>query len=442
MKKFFTLAVLLFAANSMVNAQFITKALDENDEPTFDWSKAEKFIPIAISESVGAAFGDDVLFDATVDEVNRFLYVWSDTYVGVDQDGSINSFGEPEDHIAMDVTSMGWSGCGFCPAATAPIDWSVLDDSWVLHFAIKSKDNANHAIHVGEAGFTLGSAEFEGCKVLGNFERDNEWYYVDIPYSVIRQLVADGDVNNVWPDKFDPNGNNGQGSWTGGVTAYISNYLTFLSGGVQGTQLRLDNIFWYKDNTIEVEEPVEDVYILGEVNDQLWAPNVGLKMDLAEGADYYTATVTADGRNDGYNYFSFTTKLAENDGEGSWDYIEPYCFGAVSEGDFWVTDELLGQPLSLTKENGQAFRVPAGEYSLSVSVKDMIAYIDRIGGDELPEGDVDGDNKVDVADVNAIINLILELKDSTAYPGNADLDGDGKVDVSDVNIVINIILSN
>ena len=60
----------------------------------------------------------------------------------------------------------------------------------------------------------------------------------------------------------------------------------------------------------------------------------------------------------------------------------------------------------------------------------------------MKEGDVNGDNKVDVEDVNAIINLILELKDAGNYSGNADLNGDGKVDVEDVNAVINIILSN
>ncbi|MBO4871559.1 MAG: leucine-rich repeat protein [Muribaculaceae bacterium] len=61
---------------------------------------------------------------------------------------------------------------------------------------------------------------------------------------------------------------------------------------------------------------------------------------------------------------------------------------------------------------------------------------------QYPHGDVDGDNKVDVGDVNAIINIILELKLRTDYPGNADLNNDGKVDVADVNEAINIILSN
>ena len=57
-------------------------------------------------------------------------------------------------------------------------------------------------------------------------------------------------------------------------------------------------------------------------------------------------------------------------------------------------------------------------------------------------GDVNGDGKVDVEDVNAAINIILELKTEADYAGCVDMNGDGKVDVEDVNAVINIILAN
>ena len=57
-------------------------------------------------------------------------------------------------------------------------------------------------------------------------------------------------------------------------------------------------------------------------------------------------------------------------------------------------------------------------------------------------GDVTGDGKVDIEDVNACINIILELKTREDYLGNADLVSDGKVDIEDVNAIINIILSN
>ena len=50
---------------------------------------------------------------------------------------------------------------------------------------------------------------------------------------------------------------------------------------------------------------------------------------------------------------------------------------------------------------------------------------------------------VDVDDVNAAINLILNYsyyKNQYKYPQNADMDGNNMVDVDDVNLIINIIL--
>ena len=57
-------------------------------------------------------------------------------------------------------------------------------------------------------------------------------------------------------------------------------------------------------------------------------------------------------------------------------------------------------------------------------------------------GDLNGDGKVDVADVNICINIILEINTDPDTIALADLSGDGKVDVSDVNAMINIILEN
>ena len=53
------------------------------------------------------------------------------------------------------------------------------------------------------------------------------------------------------------------------------------------------------------------------------------------------------------------------------------------------------------------------------------------------KGDVNRDGDVDIADVNAIVNVIMDQGDS----GKADVNDDGVVDVADVNQVINIILS-
>ena len=55
-------------------------------------------------------------------------------------------------------------------------------------------------------------------------------------------------------------------------------------------------------------------------------------------------------------------------------------------------------------------------------------------------GDVDGDGKVDVSDVNLAVNIILGKESRADYMTRADLDGNGNVDVSDVNLIVNIIL--
>ena len=52
-------------------------------------------------------------------------------------------------------------------------------------------------------------------------------------------------------------------------------------------------------------------------------------------------------------------------------------------------------------------------------------------------GDVNGDGEVNIADVNAVINMIL---DSPAE--NGDGNGDGEVNIADVNAIIDIILNS
>ncbi len=57
--------------------------------------------------------------------------------------------------------------------------------------------------------------------------------------------------------------------------------------------------------------------------------------------------------------------------------------------------------------------------------------------DNTVAGDVNGDGKVDIADVNAIINMMLGKATQTLA---GDVTGDGNVDIADVNAVINIML--
>ena len=185
------------------------------------------------------------------------------------------------------------------------------------------------------------------------------------------------------------------------------------------------------------EVTIPDVYILGEVGENTWAPNVGQQMALDEESGLYTAEIVCDGRNDGFNFFSFTTKLADN--ADDWDAISGYRFGAVSNGDFLVTDDMLGIDLSLTKENYQAFKIPAGTYNLTVNYADMKLKIEKQAAPGKP-GDANNDGVVDVNDVTTVINYILQKNPTPFNFDNANVNGDETVDVMDVTLIIDMIL--
>ncbi|MBQ7690701.1 MAG: leucine-rich repeat protein [Muribaculaceae bacterium] len=56
-------------------------------------------------------------------------------------------------------------------------------------------------------------------------------------------------------------------------------------------------------------------------------------------------------------------------------------------------------------------------------------------------GDVNGDNAVDIDDINLIINIILDVVNNGDVAGDADVNGDGTIDVEDINALINMILA-
>lgn len=81
----------------------------------------------------------------------------------------------------------------------------------------------------------------------------------------------------------------------------------------------------------------------------------------------------------------------------------------------------------------------AAQVEMSFVGAKLVYTVNQAGGTPSVKGDVNGDGKVDVADVNIIIDIILENATIEQYPA-ADVTGDGKVDVADVNAVIDIIL--
>ncbi len=62
----------------------------------------------------------------------------------------------------------------------------------------------------------------------------------------------------------------------------------------------------------------------------------------------------------------------------------------------------------------------------------------KVTGSGTLRGDVNGDGKVNVSDVSALINMIMGFTPMDVSRG--DVNGDGKVNVSDVSALINMIM--
>ena len=90
--------------------------------------------------------------------------------------------------------------------------------------------------------------------------------------------------------------------------------------------------------------------------------------------------------------------------------------------------------------SGRTLHVPSGTLDAYQADKCWYPYFGQIVEMD-PEtgliGDVNGDHEVTVADINAVIDIILGRSD---YTTAADVNGDGEITIADVNAIIDIIL--
>ena len=89
--------------------------------------------------------------------------------------------------------------------------------------------------------------------------------------------------------------------------------------------------------------------------------------------------------------------------------------------------------LNLTADQPAIFRITMfGGGNAATYVDDFTLYYTETG----VLGDVNGDGEVNIADINAIINMILSGNISTTA---ADVNGDGEVNITDINSVVDVI---
>ncbi len=235
----------------------------------------------------------------------------------------------------------------------------VNGNGWAANVGVKMTLNEGvYTANITTAGENDGKSYFSFTKMLAEGNEEADWNAI-APYRF--GAVSDGDFLMTEellgaPCDLATDGSSNAiaipaGEWTVTVDL-VSNKFT-----IDGT--------WPVDTVIP--EPEAAVYIMGEVNGNGWAANVGVKMTLNEGV--YTANITTAGENDGKSYFSFTMMLAEGNEEAEWNAIAPYRFGAASDGDFWMAEELLGVQCDLATDGSyNAIAIPAGEWTVTVDL--------------------------------------------------------------------------
>lgn len=258
MKKFTLFAAsCLMALAASAQTGYITPAMNDDLEPAFDFNGTTNYVILYASDDEVDALGESkILKNESPTDLDgaRPLYVWNG-YVGGAAEG-FNSFNGTGGYMSFVVNDAGWSGLGHCGVVDAAkeldgFDLSMLKKgNWYFHMAMKDAGSiqATHNIAVGpeskvsgqnsQAHFAVGPTQTDATyELIGDFTRDGDWYNIDIPLVDLVDLGLD-------LSKCTAN--------------FAGNVFTVLSGGVKGTQLNYDAVFFYQ-KTAEIAAGIDNV---------------------------------------------------------------------------------------------------------------------------------------------------------------------------------------
>ncbi|MBR6116606.1 MAG: Ig domain-containing protein [Paludibacteraceae bacterium] len=198
--------------------------------------KGSQVWPIALDGTTADANASKIVADFRPNDVDQFLYVWeSGTVYEAGEGKGLNFHGNTDGYTALKVTNLGWAGAGFCltdkgngwQAAEALRAAIVANpDQYFLHMAMKSTDNYSHCFYMfgSEATkFVIGSKSVYDGPVYKDFTRDGSWQEFDIPMSQYATALANT-------------------TCAAGVNVFV-----VLTEGVQGAELNLDAVYFYKN---------------------------------------------------------------------------------------------------------------------------------------------------------------------------------------------------
>lgn len=161
------------------------------------------------------------------------LYPWENTFSFAEPTDD-NSFGIAGKYMLAEVGSMGWSGLGY-NIAGGGIDLSPIDSKYTLHLAVKATFTGNIEFYVVDgngkvAYLPIGRGSFDDHPCIGDIPRNGMWSNIEVPVSwLVRQGLDYRTARH-----------------------FTGNIFVLLAGGVAGTQVGYDAVFFYG----EKQEPV------------------------------------------------------------------------------------------------------------------------------------------------------------------------------------------
>lgn len=182
---------------------------------------------------------DDQIVDIGPNESTRFLYPWNNTVVDQAAMGE-NSFGVEGGYTAWETAAgTTWSGLGFYIDRPGLTNLSGINKDYSLHFAIKSSTTQSIDVVIAdgnkkECHLVLGQENYGNNKPVGDFERDNTWYNVEVPMAYLIQQGLDFRT----------------------AKAYEGNIFAVMLGTTGGLKCDYDAVFFHgpKDKTTGIEQ--------------------------------------------------------------------------------------------------------------------------------------------------------------------------------------------
>ena len=178
------------------------KSLDEDGNSVFDLTQVGDMVAITLTEDMwkgvtgDGAYSEENLLKQEHDysQANNF-WVWgNNTLISRQEDENVpNSTGIYTGNITSwaSTANTTWNGMGF--ESTVARDLSMIDDSYYLHFSVRSDAAVGHIpvrLRIGseddDAILTLGS--YSTHPIFADFPRDGEWYSFDIPVAELKKL--------------------------------------------------------------------------------------------------------------------------------------------------------------------------------------------------------------------------------------------------------------